>query len=182
MPCVVILIPEHSFCNTVCVCMVMQISSLLLLQELKQQRRWRLRKRHLKSEFALLQTLSRLFHLVYFSKCWQMFLELSSKGLYQSSGKEKLTKLLSCVVRPRQNVNLGTFTRYGRACMQWWPRNVQNSVMHVQSCCFVNLNLLLFCRSLCRCLRRWLSSLLTLTSHLGQNEVWYRQTIFSPLV
>ena len=32
--------------------------------ELKQQRRRRLRKRHLKSEFALPQTLSRLFHLV----------------------------------------------------------------------------------------------------------------------
>ena len=29
-------------------------------------------------------------------------------------------------------------------------RNVQKSVMHVQSCCFANLNLLLFCRSLCR--------------------------------
>ena len=44
-----------------------------------------------------------------------MFLELNSKGLYQRSGKEKLTKLLSCVVRPRQNVNLGTFTPYDRA-------------------------------------------------------------------
>ena len=28
-------------------------------------------------------------------------------------------------------------------------RNVQKSVMHVQSCCFTNLNLLLFCRSRC---------------------------------
>ena len=37
-------------------------------RELKQQRRRRLRKRHLKSEFVLLQTLSRLFHLVYFVK------------------------------------------------------------------------------------------------------------------
>ena len=43
----------------------------------------------LKSKFALLQTLSRLFHLVYFVKCWQMLLKLNSKGLYQSSGKEK---------------------------------------------------------------------------------------------
>ena len=31
MPCVVILIPKHSFCNTVCVCMVMQIKLVLLL-------------------------------------------------------------------------------------------------------------------------------------------------------
>jgi len=67
------------------------------IRELKQQRRRRLQKRHLKSEFAPLQTLSRLFHLVYFVKCWQMFLELNSKGLYQSSGKEKES---CCLVFP----------------------------------------------------------------------------------
>ena len=77
-------------------------------RELKQQRRRRLQKRHLKSEFASLQTLSRLFHLVYFVKCWQVFLELNSKGLYQSSGKEK--KVVVLCSRPRQNVNSGTFT------------------------------------------------------------------------
>ena len=63
---------------------------------------------HLKREFALLQNLSRLFHLVYFVKCWQMFLELNSKGLYQSSGKEK--KVVFLCSRLRQNVNLGTLT------------------------------------------------------------------------
>ena len=36
----------------------------LIIKELKQQRQRRLQKRHLKSEFAPLQTLSRLFHLV----------------------------------------------------------------------------------------------------------------------
>ena len=78
-------------------------------RELQQQRRRRLQKRHLKSEFALPQTLSRLFHLVYFVKwCWQMFLELNSKGLYQSSGKEK--KVVVLFSRPRQNVNSGAFT------------------------------------------------------------------------
>ena len=41
--------------------------------DLKQQRQRRLRKRHSKSEFALLQTLSRLFQLVQFVKCWQIF-------------------------------------------------------------------------------------------------------------
>jgi len=49
-------------------------------RELKQPRRRRLRRRHLKSEVALLQTLSCLFHLVQFVKCWQFFLELSSKN------------------------------------------------------------------------------------------------------
>ena len=42
---------------------------------------------------------------------------------------------------------------------QWRQRNVQKSVMHVQSCCFANLNLLLFCRSGWRHRRRCLSSL-----------------------
>ena len=28
--------------------------------------------------------------------------------------------------------------------VQWWQRNVPKIVMHVQSCCFVELNLLLF--------------------------------------
>ena len=81
---------------------------LLLNRELKQQRRRRLQKRHSKSEFAPLQTLSRLFHLVYFVECWQMFLELNSTQLYQSSGKEK--KVVVLCSRPRQNVNSGTFT------------------------------------------------------------------------
>ena len=35
------------------------------------------------------------------------------------------------------------------AGVQRRQRNVQNSVMHVQICCFVNKNLLLFCRSPC---------------------------------
>ena len=76
-------------------------------REVKQQWwRW-LRKRHLKSELALLQSLSCLFHLVYFVKCWQMFLELNSKGQYQRSGKEKKVVVLSS--RPWQNVHFGPF-------------------------------------------------------------------------
>jgi len=65
------------------------------------KRRRRLRKRHLKSEFALLQTLSRLFQLVQLVKCWQIF-------LYQSSGKEK--EVVVFCSRPRQNVKFGIFT------------------------------------------------------------------------
>ena len=44
--------------------------------------------------------------------------------------------------------------------VQWPQRNVQKSVMHVQSCCCANLNLLLFCRSRWRRRRRCLSSLM----------------------
>ena len=61
---------------------------------LKQRRRRWLRKRHLKSAFALPQTLGRLFRLVQFVKCWQIFLELNAKGLYQSTGKEKESRCL----------------------------------------------------------------------------------------
>ena len=74
----VCLVPVHLF-----------LSSMAVLyhvnRELEQQRQRRLRKRHLKSEAALLQTLSRLFQLVQFVKCWKFFLELNSKRLYQSS-------------------------------------------------------------------------------------------------
>ena len=65
---------------------------------LKQQRRRRLRKRHLKSEFALLQTLSRLFQVV---KCGQIFLKLNSTTICVCVLKEskfrKRKKKLSCV-------------------------------------------------------------------------------------
>ena len=40
---------------------------------IKQQRRRQRRNRHLKSEFVLLQTVSRLFNLIQFVKCWQFF-------------------------------------------------------------------------------------------------------------
>ena len=43
---------------------------------------------------------SRLFHVVHFVKCWQMFLELNSKGLYQVQEKKKKVVFLSS--RPRQ--------------------------------------------------------------------------------
>ena len=62
----------------------------------------------LKSELALLQTLLCLIHLVQFVKCWQIFLELNSKRLYLSSGKEK--KFVFLCSRPGQKVKLGIFT------------------------------------------------------------------------
>ena len=64
------------------------------IREFKQRRRLWLRKGHLKSEFALPQTLSRSFHLVQFVRGWAIFLEFNSKGLYQSSEKEKGSRCL----------------------------------------------------------------------------------------
>ena len=89
-----------------------------------------------------------------------MFLELSSKSLYLTSEKKK--KILSSVhVLLKRDIK-----KFHFVVVQRWQRNVQKSVMHVQSCCFA---VLFFCRSPCR--RRYLSSQMTptvtpvLTSH-----------------
>ena len=74
---------------------------ICIIRDRKQQRRQRLRKGHLKSQVALLQTLSRLFHLAQFVKCWQIFLELNCTRLYRISGTEKEGREGS---RPTQNV------------------------------------------------------------------------------
>ena len=67
---------------------------LIDTRELKHQKRRRLRKLCLESEFALLQILSRLLYLVQFVKCWRILLELNFNTLYQSSGKEKESRFL----------------------------------------------------------------------------------------
>ena len=100
----------------------------------QQRRRRRKRKHHLKSEFALLQSLSRLFHLVWFVKRWQFFLELNSKGLYQSSGKEKES---GCLVFPSSTKR--QFRHFHVVVVQQRQRNVQKNVIHVQSCFFAVL-------------------------------------------
>ena len=93
---------------------------------------------------------------VQFVKWRQISLELNSKGLYWGSGKENQS---CCLVfpRPRQNVKSG---RFQAVVVQRRQRNAQKSLMHVQSCCFSNLNLLVFCRSRCRRRRRCISSLM----------------------
>ena len=85
-----------------------------------------------------------LFHLVQFVKYWQFFLKLNSKRLYQSSEKGKETRhgLVFTPSTKRETRQFHVVVAQRR------QRNVQISVMHVQSCCFANLKLLLFCRSL----------------------------------
>ena len=73
-------------------------------------------------------------------------------GLCQSSGKEKE----SCYL-PRQNVKLNALSSCSRATT---AKKCKKNVMHVQSCCFANINLLPLCRSHFRRLRRCSSSLL----------------------
>ena len=51
-------------------------------------------------------------------------------------------------------------------------KNVRKSVMHVQSCCFTNTNLLLFCRSRCRRRHCCLSSLLLSSKNWATMVTW----------
>ena len=61
-------------------------------------------------------------------------LELNSKGLYQSSGKEKES---CCLVLP-SSTKL-EMRHFHVVVVQRRLRNVQKSVMRVQSCCFAVL-------------------------------------------
>ena len=80
--------------------------------------------------------------------------QLNSKGLNQSSGKEKES---CCLVFPSATIH--EFMHFHIVVVQRRQRNVQTLMMHMQSCCFANLNLLLFCSSYCRHCHHSLSSL-----------------------
>ena len=67
------------------------------------------------------------------------FLETDSKGLYQSSAKEKES---CCIVFPSSTSR--EIRLFHVLVVQWRQRNVQKSLMHVQSRCFANLNLVFF--------------------------------------
>ena len=81
------------------------------------------------------------------------FSGVNSKGLYLRSEKEKGNCCLVFTSSIKREV----------VVVQQRQRNVQKSVMHVQSCCFPYLNLFLFCRSRCRPRRRCLSSIMLQT-------------------
>ena len=91
-----------------------------VIREFKQRRRWRLRKRHLKSEVALLETLLFLFHLFQFIKCWQFSLELNSKRLYRISGKENESRCLVFTSSIKREIR-----HFHVVVMRWRQRNVQ---------------------------------------------------------
>ena len=88
-----------------------------------------------------------LFHLT--CQALGNFSGVNSKGLYLSSGKIKENCCLvftSCIKREIRQCRV--------VVVQRRHRNVQKKVIHVQSFCFANLNLLVFSRSRGRRLRR----------------------------
>ena len=96
-------------------------------------------KTSLKSEYALFQSSLILFNFISFVKCWRHFLVVNPKGPYISLEKEKgLFCVLFCYFIKRAH----EIRKFHVAVVQPRLRNVQKSVMHVQSCCFAN-NLLL---------------------------------------
>ena len=74
-----------------------------------------------------------------------------------SKFRKRKRKLLSCV---RPSSTKREKRHFHVVVVQRRQRNVQKRVMHVQSFCYDNLILLLFCRSCCRRRRRCLSSLI----------------------
>ena len=66
-----------------------------------------------------------------FRQCWQIFLELNSKRLCQSSGKENDSGGLTFT-----SSNKSELRHYHVVVVQWQQRNVQKSVMHGKSCSF----------------------------------------------
>ena len=66
---------------------------------------------------------------------------LKPKGQYLSLEKEKET---FCVVFTYSIKRAREVRKFHVAVVQRWLKNVQKSVMHVSSCCFTNINLLLF--------------------------------------
>ena len=91
-------------------------------------------------------------------KCQMLtiFSGLNSKRLYGSSGKEKESHCLVFTSSRKREI-FKVFSRRSRAVT---AKKCIKNVMHVQSCCFANLTLLLFCHSRCRSRRRCLNSLL----------------------
>ena len=75
-----------------------------------------------------------------------MFLELNSKRLHQSSGKENKSRCLAFTSSTKREIR-----HFHVVVVQRRLRKVKKIVMHRQRCCFAKLNQLLFCYSRCRC-------------------------------
>ena len=96
-------------------------------RELKQWRRRKATKTSLKNLILTASKVIMLFHLVQFAKCWQFFLELNSKILYRSSGKEKESCCLVLTSSAKHEIKY-----YHIVVVQWWQRNAQKPVAHAE--------------------------------------------------
>ena len=95
------------------------------------------------------------------SNVGKFFLELNSKGLHQSSGKEKKKFLFLFPSSTKREIR-----QFHVIVVQRRQRNVQKSVAQLQSWCFACLNLLLFCHSRYRRRCHYVNSLLKYSTNL----------------
>ena len=111
--------------------------------ELKQQRRRRLGKRHVKK---WIRSTSNFIALIPTRTIRQMLVIFSGaefkKTVWEFRKRKRKSLLSSFTSFTKREIR-----HFHVVVVQRRQRNVQTSVMHVQSCCFANLNLLLFCRS-----------------------------------
>ena len=105
-------------------------------------------------------TVSNFIHFIQFyliSQILAKFLGLNPTQRYLSLQKRKQNfyVVFTCSIKRARAIR-----NFHVAVVQWQLRNVQESVMPLQSC-FANLNLLLFCHSHCHCHHHCLTLLLS---------------------
>ena len=109
-----------------------------------------------------------LFNLFNLSYVGEIFC-IESERTVSEFRKDKET---FCVVFTYSVKRAHEISKFHVAVVQRWLQNVQKSVMHVQSCCFTFINLLLFCRSRCRRRRCCLSALLLWSQKFATMVTW----------
>ena len=61
---------------------------------------------------------TRAYSISFIVKCWQLFLELNFKGLYQSSGKDKESRCLEFTSSTKHDLGTGVSRRSRAAAVQ----------------------------------------------------------------
>ena len=135
--------------------------SIRIIRELMQQRRRWLRKRHLKSEVALLKIYRDCSISFSSSNAGNFFLDLNSKRLYLSSGKEKESLCLEFTSSTKRGILRRSREVTAKQCTK--KRDARANLFFFGGGEGGNLNLLLFWSSRWRRRRRCLRSLSTLT-------------------
>ena len=121
-----------------------------------------------------IRTFSNLIELIQFHLICQMLAKFSKAESERNAFKfrKRKRKRKFCVVFTYSIKQAREIRKFHVAVEQRRLRNVQKSVMHVQSCCFANINLLLFNCSRCRRRRRCLNSLLLWSRNFAIMVTW----------
>ena len=123
---------------------------------------------HLQKWVCTVSTSLILFNFISFFK---MFVKVSGFESERTVSKLEKEKENFCVVYSKKWAR--EIRKFPVAVLQWWQRNVQKSLMQMQSCCFANnIILLLFCHSCCRHRRRCLSSPLLWARNFAAMVMW----------